>query len=151
MINPAVIYFASVEPFLTKSREIVDEIAFSKVSTLDVTKRVQRVINTNDIGRFKSSWSIKLKLGFSKPFPAPTEPANPRIRIVKKQPNPAKIEALCKLLVFSAEKDLCQYPCEKISAAVTATITAKADLKLKNSNVSIPPVLDKDTNSLNEF
>ena len=41
---------------MTKSREIVDEIAFSKVSTLDVTKRVQRVINTNDIGRFKSSW-----------------------------------------------------------------------------------------------
>ena len=30
-----------------------------------------------------------------------------------------------------------KYPCENISAAVTATITAKADLKLKNSNVSI--------------
>ena len=67
-INAAVIYLASLEPLRTKSNEIVEEIAFSNVSTLEVTKRVQRQISIKDIGRLRSSWSIKLKLGFSNTF-----------------------------------------------------------------------------------
>ena len=45
------------------------------------------------------------------------------------------------LITFSsiAEYVLCQYPCENISAAVTARITARADLKLANVNVFYPP------------
>ena len=107
-INAAVIYLASLEPLRTKSNEIVEEIAFSNVSTLEVTKRVQRQISIKDIGRLRSSWSIKLKLGFSKPFPAPTDPPNPRTKIVIKHPSPAKIEAFCRLFVLSEEKVRCQ-------------------------------------------
>ena len=40
---------------------------------------------------------------------------------------------------FFAEKVLCQYPWENISAAVTANITASADFKLNVSKVPSPP------------
>ena len=45
---PRVMYFASLAPFLIRSKEIVDEIAFSKVSTLEATKRVQRPISKTE-------------------------------------------------------------------------------------------------------
>ena len=55
------------------------------------------------------------------------------------------------LLVFSAEKVLCQYPCENTSAAVTAITTARADLKLNVSKEFIPPSFDYSISSLIEF
>jgi len=148
---PTVMNLASIAPFFTKSKDIVDEIAFSKVSTLDATKSVQSTNSRKDIGVLNSSCCIKLKVGFSIPLPAPTAPAIPKSRTVIKHPKPAYTDADFILLVFSAEKVLCQYPCEKTSAAVTATTTAKADLKLKVSNEFIPPSCEYAIRSLIEF
>ena len=93
---------------MTRSKDIVEEIAFSKVSTLDATKRVQSNRSRKDIGRLNSSCCMKLNVGLSIPFPAPTAPAIPKSKIVTKQPKPAKTEADFILFVFSAEKVRCQ-------------------------------------------
>ena len=53
MITNKVILFASLLPFLIKSIDMVDEIAFSNVSTLDDTNRVAREIKTKTVIEFK--------------------------------------------------------------------------------------------------
>ena len=45
--------FASLLPFFTISMDIVDEIAFSNVSTLDVTSNVANEIKTTTASEFK--------------------------------------------------------------------------------------------------
>ena len=70
------------------SKDIVEEIAFSRVSTLDVTNRVAREINMNTVNELRLSCSMKLKEGVSKPLPAPTAPAIPSSSIVTKTPEP---------------------------------------------------------------
>ena len=142
-----VINLASSDFFLRISREIVDAIAFSKVSILDVTRRVAKDISNTIVRLFKSNCSMKLNAGDSKPFPAPTAPPIPRRRIVKNAPIPEKMLAFLIAFEFSAEKVLCQYPIEKTSAAVTAIITANADFRLKVSKEFNPPAFAKVTNS----
>ena len=132
-------YCASFAPFPIRSKEIVDEIAFSRVSILEATNRVQRETNNTEENKFKSSWPIKLRVGLSRPLPAPTSPATPISKIVKNAPIAEMTDAFFIVFSFFAEKVLCQYPWENISAAVTANITASADFKLNVSKVPSPP------------
>ena len=85
-----------------------DAIAFSRVSILDVTRRVAKETSNIIVKLFRSNCSIKLNAGDSKPFPAPTAPPIPKRRIVKKAPIPEKILACLIAFEFSAEKVLCQ-------------------------------------------
>ena len=48
-------YCASFAPFPIRSKEIVDEIAFSRVSILEATYSVQRETNNTEENKFKSS------------------------------------------------------------------------------------------------
>ena len=75
---------------------------------LDVTSRVARETSNIIEKLFKSSCSMKLNPGDSIPFPAPTAPPIPKIRMVKNAPIPEKILACLIAFEFSAEKVLCQ-------------------------------------------
>ena len=90
---------------------------------------------------------MKLNAGDSIPFPAPTAPPIPKIRIVKNAPIQKKYLLVLLLLSFLLKKFSANNPWKKPQSAVTAIITANADLKLKVSKEFNPPAFAKVTNS----